>query len=142
MKKDYFDYNGKRYHSGDTIDILWYTNGYKNLRRHIGVFLDCDEEKDEYNFIVNGINYCYNKQRFYRMLYDKTAYLNKKNNKSIKDVTLKDEFNIDGLFIAWIWYIFIMGISIIFNIRVVIWIIASYIFFDYRKTKLKEAGYK
>lgn len=52
------------------------------------------------------------------------------------------ELRIDALFIAWIWYIMIMLIAVIFNECIGIWCFASYIFFSYRKKKLKEAGYK
>ena len=138
MKKDYVIYRGKRYNSGDTINIYWYTRGYKaGVFPHTGTFLDCDEEKDEYRIIVNGQTYCYNKICFSQTMRDgKERTVVKK-----KQHTLTDELNIDGLFIAWLWYVFIMAISIIFYDRVLIWIFASLIFFNYRKNKLKEAGY-
>lgn len=139
MKKDYVIYKGKKYNSGDTIRINWYTRGYKAGKfPYTGTFLDCDEEKDEYRFIVNGQTYCYNKICFYKTMRDGKE----KKPAEKKKATFKDELNIDGLFIAWMWYIFVMGLSIIFNCRVIIWICASLIFFDYRKTKLKEAGYQ
>mgnify|MGYP003292042507 CR=1 FL=1 len=50
--------------------------------------------------------------------------------------------NIDGLFIAWIWYIAIMLILFIFYDRLVGWIAVSIIFFNYRNKKLREAGFK
>jgi hypothetical protein len=59
-----------------------------------------------------------------------------------KQRTLKDELNIDGLLIAWIWYIFIMVIGTIFKGNIAIWIFTSIIFFNYRNKKLREAGYK
>ena len=52
MRQDYVVYKGKRYNSGDKIDILWHTHGCKNARYYTGIFLDCDEEKDEY--VVEG----------------------------------------------------------------------------------------
>ena len=138
MKKDYVVHKGKRYNSGDTININWYTRGYQNgTFPYTGTFLDCDEEKDEYRIIVNGQTYCYNKICFSRtMREEKEIKVSTK-----KQATLKDELNIDGLFIAWMWYVFIMALSIIFYDRIAIWIIASLIFFNYRKNKLKEAGY-
>lgn len=139
MKKDYVVYKGKRYNSGDTIDINWYTRGYKaGTFPYTGTFLDCDEEKDKYRIVVNGQTYCYNKICFYRVMRDKKEPKVVENKKP----TLKDELNIDGLFIAWMWYIFIMALSIIFYDRIIIWIVASLIFFNYRKNKLKEAGYQ
>jgi hypothetical protein len=59
-----------------------------------------------------------------------------------KKHTLTEELSVEGLFIAWIWYIFIMVVAIIFNARIGIWLLASIIFFNYRNKKLKEAGFK
>ena len=59
-----------------------------------------------------------------------------------KKATFKDELNIDGMFIAWLWYVFIMLIATIFKDNIIIWTLTSLIFFHYRKTKLKEAGYQ
>lgn len=144
MKQDYVIYKGKRYNSGDKIDILWYTHGYKNAHPYIGIFLDCDEEKDEYRFIVDEMTYCFNKTCFYRTMYDKSMYDNVKNMPNIKTkkLTLKDELNIDGLLVAWIWYIFIMAVGTIFKGNIVIWIVTSIIFFSYRNKKLENAGCK
>ena len=52
MKQDYVIYDGVRYNSGDTINILWYVNGNMNKRNYTGIFVDCDEKKDEYRFTV------------------------------------------------------------------------------------------
>ena len=56
--------------------------------------------------------------------------------------TLGEEMNVPDLGLAWIWYIIIMAVSFIFTDRLFIWVIASVIFFNYRKKKLREAGYK
>ena len=142
MRQDYVIYNGVKYNSGDAIHILWYTNGYKNVRNYTGIFVDCDEEKDEYRFTVDGQLYCFNKVCFWRTIRNnpisETYYVNKEPRKA----TFKNELNIDGLLIAWIWYIFIMVLLVIFNDRIVGWIGTSIIFFNYRKKKLREAGFK
>lgn len=141
MKRDYVIYKGKRYNSGDTIDILWYKCGYSNKCNHIGTFVDCDEEEDEYRFIVDGITYCFNKACFYRTMKDEPLP-NETKNKNSHKATFIEELCIDGLLIAWTWYVFIMLVAIIFYDRVVIWVVSSIIFFSYRSRKLKEAGYK
>ena len=56
--------------------------------------------------------------------------------------TFKEELMDDNLLIAWIWYVFIMGISIILNDCIAIWIFASFVFFKYRHKKLRERGFK
>lgn len=144
MKQDFVVCKGKRYVSGDTMDILWYTSGYRNAHHRTGTFLDCDEDKDEYRFIVDGQTYCFNKVCFYQMVCDKPISKNGMYHTSNtpKQLTLAKELNIDGLLIAWIWYIFIMAIGTIFKGNIVIWAWASYVFFNYRNKKLREAGYK
>lgn len=144
MKQDYVVYKGKTYHTGGKIDILWYTSVYKNAHPYTGIFLDCDEENDENRFIVDDITYCFNKTCFYQTMYDKVPNDTSKQKKKIetKKLTLKDELNIDGLLVAWLWYIFVMAVGTIFNGNIIIWIVASLIFFNYRNKKLKNAGYK
>lgn len=144
MKQNYVVYKGKRYNSGDTIDILWHTCGSLNSYKHTGTFIDCDEEKDEYRFSVDGITYNFNKVCFYQIMYNKTANNNTQpivSNTSNKP-TFKDELKIDSLLIAWIWYVFIMALAVIFKDCVLIWVLASVIFFSYRNKKIREAGYK
>ena len=144
MKQDYLIYKGKKYNSGDIMDILWYTCGYQIARDYKGIFIDCDEEKNEYRFMVDGKIYCFNKTCFYRIIKDNTIV--NKNENCIKIIPekniFKDELNIDGMLIAWIWYIFIMAVLTIFNNRILGWISASIIFFSYRHNKLKQGGNK
>ena len=141
MKQNYVIYKGVRYNSGDKINILWHTHGYKSAYDYTGTFIDCDEEKDEYRFVVDGHTYCFNKVGFYRVMVNEPTQ-----SKHIKTgphkATLSEELNIDGLLIAWIWYIFIMAVAIIFKDCIGIWILASVVFFSYRKRKLNERGYK
>lgn len=141
MKKDYVIYKGARYNSGDKINILWYTHGCKNAYNYTGTFVDCDEEKDEYRFIVDGHTYCFNKICFYRTIINEP--IQDKNIKNVpRKATMTEELNIEGMLIAWIWYIFIMCIAVIFYGRIGIWILASVVFFNYRRRKLNERGYK
>ena len=143
MVKDYVIYKGRRYNSGDTINILWYTCGYKNVHNYTGVFIDCDEEKDEYRFSVDGVTYCFNKVCFYQTIRNEPiADQTYNKSKRIEDLTFKDELNIDGMLNAWTWYIVIMLVSIVLNDRILAWIFATVVFFNYRSNKLKERGYK
>lgn len=141
MKQDYVIYDGVRYNSGDTINILWYVNGNMNKRNYTGIFVDCDEKKDEYRFTVDGKLYCFNKLLFWRTIRNTPIMEKDYRNVPPKKATFKDELNIDGLLIAWIWYIFIMAVAFIFVGRFGIWTLASIVFFNYRKRKLREAGY-
>jgi hypothetical protein len=53
--------------------------------------------------------------------------------------TMKDS-EIDGLFIGWLWYIFLMTISTLFYDRIGLWIFISVVFFNWRAKKIKEEG--
>jgi hypothetical protein len=53
--------------------------------------------------------------------------------------TMKDS-EIDGLFIGWLWYIFLMAISTIFKDAIGLWIFISVVFFNWRTKKIKEEG--
>lgn len=52
----------------------------------------------------------------------------------------KNEMEIDGLFIGWMWYVFLMAISTLFYDRIGLWIFISWVFFSWRKKKIKEEG--
>lgn len=53
--------------------------------------------------------------------------------------TLKDS-QIDGLFLGWLWYIFLMVVATIFKGNIGFWILISYVFFSWRAKKIKEEG--
>ncbi len=144
MKQNYIIYNGKRYNSGDTIHILWYAHGYKNLEKRTGVFIDCDEEKDEYRFMVGDIEHCFNKKMFFNTIIDESRQNvdNSTQKREPRKATMEEELSIDGMLLAWVWYIFIMCIAVIFYDCIGIWILASVVFFSYRRRKLNERGYK
>ena len=142
MKQNHVIYKGVRYNSGDPIHILWYTQGYRNVHNYMGVFVECDEERDEYRFTVDGQLYCYNKVCFWKTIRNEPIQENYFVKREPRQATLSEELNIDSLLIAWIWYILIMVVLIIFNGRIVGWIFASIVFFRYRRKKLREAGFK
>lgn len=45
---------------------------------------------------------------------------------------------VDGMIRAWVIYIIVMIVSIMFNDFIIIWVFASYVFFTYRKQKLTK----
>ena len=51
----------------------------------------------------------------------------------------KDRY-IDGLFIGWLWYVFLMAVATIFTGNVILWILISVVFFNWRKNKIKKEG--
>lgn len=52
---------------------------------------------------------------------------------------MKDS-DINGLPLGWLWYIFLMAISIIFKDAIGLWIFISVVFFSWRAKKIKEEG--
>lgn len=57
-------------------------------------------------------------------------------------LTFMKELQIDGMLIAWMWYIALMAITLIFNGFYFYWAAINLCFFIYRNAKLKEEGYK
>lgn len=57
-------------------------------------------------------------------------------------LTFIKELQIDSMFFAWMWYIVLMGVTLIFNGFPIYWAVISLCFFIYRYGKLKDGGYK
>ena len=52
----------------------------------------------------------------------------------------RKDSQIDGLFLGWMWYIFLMLISIVFKEALGLWIFISIVFFKWRSDKIKKEG--
>lgn len=145
MRQDFFICNDTKYSSGTMIRINHLNCITYKLNIVEAKFISYDTCTDEYEIEIDNDIFKYESKRFYRLLCGIVG--NNINNGTFvcqdkSKLTFSKELEIDGLFLAWIWYIFIMLVAIIFKDVILIWILASYIFFDYRKNKLKEAGYK
>lgn len=145
MKQNYFIYNKEKYSTEDTITISFFDCKVGRSYNVKAKFLYYDTGLKEYHVEIYGEEYIYEEGDFYRNLYvmaNPRAPAMNSSKASIKEFKFSDELNIDGLLIAWIWYIFIMAVGVIFYSRIGIWILTSVIFFNYRNKKLREAGYK
>ena len=143
MKQNYFVYNGEQYNSGTVIVMKWFSYVSRRICDTNATFLYFDTKKNKYFVDIYGKTYEYTEEDFYknfRRIYNQNK--NIKQNIAPKEHTFTEELSIDGLLIAWVWYIFIMLVGTIFYDRIGIWILTSVIFFNYRKNKLREAGYK
>lgn len=143
MRQNYFVYNGMQYNSGTVIVIRWFSCVSRSLCDTNATFLYFDTDENKYFVDIYGKTYEYTTKDFYnnfRRVYNKRN--NTKQNIAPKEHTFIDELENDGLLIAWVWYIFIMMVAVIFYDRIGLWILTSIIFFNYRNKKLKEAGYK
>lgn len=150
MKQNYFIYNGKQYVSGTIIIVKDYDRAANCTYETEAVFLYHDLSRNVYAFKFKNKDcvYIYPELSFYNMLVSiaenkiDTNYIYSEFEKPAKQWTLEREMSIDGLLISWIWYIFIMMVGVIFKDRILIWIFASIVFFNYRNKKLKERGLK
>ena len=145
MKQNYFVHNGKRYDTGTMIVLSRFDYISRKVCNIKSTFLYYNTDTKEYIVEIYGKEYVYTETDFYNdflHVYEKNKPIANMQNQANVKHTFSDELGIDGLLIAWIWYIFIMAVGIIFYDRIGIWILASIIFFDYRNKKLKEAGYK
>ena len=52
----------------------------------------------------------------------------------------RKEFDVEGMFLGWVWYIFLMLISTIFKGVIGFWILISWVFFGWRSDKIKKEG--
>ena len=150
MKQNYFVYNGKKYGTGTIFRIkeLEKIYPYKRVEQS-AVFISYDPETDRYMFQVGDSKNNSPGEFFWRDFVCVTEDVNvdikqkyQANEIKANNHTFMDELNIDGMLIAWMWYIFIIAVAVIFNERIGIWIFASIVFFRYRNKKLKERGYK
>lgn len=145
MKQDYFEHDGKRYYTGTIIKVKqWDYAGNKACEKN-ATFLWYNPENKRTAIQIEHHYWDCTKEYYDRIFICVTDLVDKRYvhpEIQKKELTLNKELNIDGLFIAWTWYILIMGLAVIFNDRICIWLLASYVFFNYRNKKLKEAGYK
>lgn len=145
MKQTYFVYNGKRYNSGTFIVLSQFNHMAMKVCKNKVKFVWYDSETNEYGIEECGNIYTYSGEYFSNSfigIYEEIKQVSQVQNQAQKLHTFSDELAIDGLFIAWVWYVFIMLVGVIFYDIIGIWIFASVVFFNYRDKKLKEAGYK
>ena len=143
MKQDYFVCQGETYRSGDMFYIYYYGPYSSVPSIKAARFIEYDTETKHYSFWLNERGESSLREDLFLKCFRSKAYMAELNKpREPHKATFKDECNIDMLLIAWVWYIVIMVVGVIFYGRLVIWAVASYIFFDYRKRKLKERGFK
>lgn len=149
MKEYHFYYNGKQYNTG-TIVVIKSSNRFGDSCVKQVSFMYQDLERERVVFKTEGVTCHYPKSQFYNALIDVIDNVDTQATEDVKrniqkenvGPTIQNELSIDGLFIAWIWYIIIMVVSVLLNDRILAWVGASIIFFNYRKEKLRKAGFK
>lgn len=129
---NYFVWNGVKYYTGTVIVV-------NDMGRQVEATFVCYDKT--YNYYVYRVKEC---RHMVRPAQFKQALV-KITNKIDKNVhipavkTLKDT-EIDGLFLGWMWYIFLMAVATIFKGNIAWWILISCVFFNWRAKKIKEEG--
>ena len=145
-KQYYFMYKGRKIEPGTVLKIKpwcgveeiifeWYVPDadlyvfkYKGKNGVVGSGMHGDEFKRYFMYPTNKMDEYVVREHQMRM----------ENNK----LTFGKELAIDGMLIAWMWYIVLMAVTLIFNGFYLYWIFINVCFFIYRYGKLKEEGYK
>jgi hypothetical protein len=147
MKENHFTYKGMKYKSGTILKIKP-TVGRANPSPKMfeeATFMFYNTDSEKYFIQVGGTTYLLREQGFFDIL---IYPMDRINNNYLAAVAEEErwsfgkELAIDNMPVAWIWYIFLMGLTFIFNGRIFYWIFISIIFFAYRNKKLREEGYR
>ena len=140
MNLDYFEYNGVKYTSGTGIIIKKFFNDTSGFTdRAYFVYHNTDSDVVWIQMPYTCLRRGYPMDQFKEMLVGLTGeYIPSIHPPQVK--RLRDS-QIPRLIFGWVWYIFIMVISIIFQGVIVIWIVASIAFFNWRKKVIEEEGY-
>lgn len=132
IAKNYFDINGERYYTGTVIVIKIMGKPTE------AIFIGCHKKLNKYVYQVGNGKYFVDERTFYKQLVNVTSQVN--NIVQLPALKTKKDRNIDGMFLGWLWYIFLMTISFIFKDALGLWIIISIVFFSWRAKKIKEEG--
>lgn len=133
MFRDYFVFEGKKYYTGTVVKTA-------NVYRMPEVtFVCCEEKWNQYRFRdKKGCGLIVPESRMKDTIIAVTDQVD--TSVRMPEIRKKRDAHIDGLFYAWVWYIFLMVVSTIFYDRIMMWIIFSVAFFVYRAIKIEEGG--
>ena len=132
MYQDYFIVNGEKYYTG-TVFLV------KDLGNQVeATFICYDTERHHYVYKIKDCRMRSPDKIFWNTF---IAVTDKINSAAHPPVTcVKRDRDISGLFIGWVWYVFLMAISTIFKDAIGLWIFISIVFFNWRSKKIKEEG--
>lgn len=130
--QDYCIVNGRRYSTG-TVFIIDFNGKHREAS-----FICCIPETNRYRCKIDGAMWFISEKDFQKKIVKITNKVDSSVHMPVNKT--KKDTEIDGLFLGWLWYIFLMVISTIFYARVGLWIFISVVFFDWRARKIKEEG--
>lgn len=132
MKQNYFVVNGNKYYTGSIFVV-------KNMGKLTEAsFLYYDTDRQRYIYKINDCRCDVDYNHFWKTFVSVTDKVN--DTVRMPVIKARKEIEIDGMFIGWLWYIFLMLISSICNGAVVLWALISAVFFKWRAKKIQEEG--
>ncbi len=130
MRRNYFVINGTQHFTG-TIFIVKHMGKEKKAS-----FVYYDTDSNKYVYQIDDCKYYASEANFNNAFIRIIGTID--NNVYIPTLVTEKDFEIDGMFIGWIWYIFLMLVSFIFKDAIGLWILISIIFFSWRYTKKQK----
>ena len=131
---NYLDVNGKRYYTGTVFMIDF----HGKIQEAAFVCSMPELKKMRFKLLSDKKFWFISVDGFRNMIVEITDKVDPSVRMPVTK-TMKDK-DIDGLFIGWLWYIFLMVISSIFKDAIGLWIFISVVFFTWRKKKIQEEG--
>lgn len=131
--QNYFVVDGIKYYTGTVFVIKDY---HKNLE---ATFVCYDTECQKYIYKLKHVEYHAHLDYFRDVFVCVTDKVD--NSIHFPEEKVLPDSMISGLTLGWAWYIFLMLIATIFKGNVILWILISYVFFDWRKRKIEKEGH-
>lgn len=132
MMQNYFVVNGVKYYTG-TVFIV------NNMGQHTEASFVCyDQDRQRYVYKIKDHTWHADEKNFQNRFICVTDKVD--NIITGPTVKTKSDIRIDGLFIGWMWYIFLMAISALFKDAIGLWFLISIVFFAWRSSKIKKEG--
>lgn len=132
MLQNYIVFNGEKYYAGSIFVVNCMGKASE------AILIGYNDEYTSYFFKVNNKTCRMTESVFKNSFIRATG--NVVMNQNIPTEKQRKDFDIDGLFLGWVWYIFLMVISIVFKDVIALWIVISIVFFSWRAKKIKKEG--
>lgn len=138
MWQDHFVFEGKTYYTGTVFKVKEYEYPFGICEKE-AAFIAYNPEYKMLEFQVGPQR----KGQRPDMLKSWIVSVTDKKNERVRCPVRKkrDELQIDGMLIGWMWYIVLMAVATIFNGRIGLWGLISWIFFSWRAKKIEKEGY-
>lgn len=132
MKQNYFIANGMKHYTGTVFTTC------HNGKQVDATFIYHDTDYKKFVYKIKDCIHIVGEDEFKNRIIAITE--RRDYTVSIPVQKQMKDFEIEGLFIGWMWYIFLMAISTILNGAIYFWILISAVFFSWRANKIKREG--